>query len=317
MHIEHNSKHFTSYDEAALQKSILQCLLYFDIFQYPLLSSEIIQYSSIEIPSLHLVEHNLLALEDALLIYKFGDFYSVKNNPLLIERRKNGNKTAAEVMQKAFKRAKFIHIFPFVRSVNISGSLSKNYFDETTDFDFFIIAKENRIWLCRLLLTCYKKLFLFNSRKYFCINYYVDTAELEIPDKNLFAATEITTLKNQTGEKYYKDFIDANLWVKNYYPNFIETYTFLKQDESGFIKRVVEKICSGKLGDALEKISFSITKKFINKKYKHLNKEELSLNMRSRKHASKHHPQGFQMKVLKAFSEKCKDFEIKHQIDLT
>src|SRR4029453_8923510 len=84
--------------------------------------------------------------------------------------------------------------FPYVRCVCISGSLSKKYFDDTTDIDFFVITKPGRLWVCRTFLILFKKLFLLNSKKYFCINYFIDSDNLEIPDQNIFTATELTTL---------------------------------------------------------------------------------------------------------------------------
>nr|MBP9221682.1 hypothetical protein [Chitinophagales bacterium] len=249
-----------------------------------------------------------------LLIFKFGEYYSLKNDPSQIERRKNGNNAATDILPKALKRSKFIHKFPFVRSVNISGSLSKNYFDESTDFDFFIIAEKNRIWLCRLLLTLYKKIFLFNSRKYFCINYYIDTSDLLIPDKNLFSAVEIITLKNQTGEAVYKNFMERNTWVHEYFPNYYPDYQFMEERKIPLIKKIPERLFSGKVGNYFDDVAFRITTGFLKKKYEHLNKEEFNVNLRTKKNASKHHPQGFQFKVLNAFEEKCRDFEEKHEV---
>ncbi|MBC8048303.1 MAG: hypothetical protein H7Y00_16000, partial [Fimbriimonadaceae bacterium] len=234
LHVEHINKTFTDYDHAAVRKGVLRSLIYFDIFNYPLTISEIVQYSPVKLNGLSSVENILDELVESFLVFRFGEFYSLKNDPINIERRIKGNKYAADILHKALMRSQLIHRFPFVRSVNISGSLSKNYFDETTDFDFFVIAKENRIWLCRLFLTLYKKIFLLNSRKYFCINYYLDTEDMLIPDKNIFSATEIVTLKNQTGEDVFEKFIEANDWIQEYFPNTSIEYNYLKKDKNGW-----------------------------------------------------------------------------------
>ena len=223
--------------QEAVKSSVLRSLIYYDIFNYPLTANELIKFSSVKLHDIQSINNALDDLTQHLLIVKFGEYYSLKNDPSQIERRKNGNNAATDILPKALKRYKFIHKFPFVRSVNISGSLSKNYFDESTDFDFFIIAEKNRIWLCRLLLTLYKKIFLFNSRKYFCINYYIDTSDLLIPDKNLFSAVEIITLKNQTGEVVYKNFMERNTWVHEYFPNYYPDYQFMEERKIPLIKK--------------------------------------------------------------------------------
>ena len=52
------------------------------------------------------------------------------------------------------------------------------------------------------------------------------------------------------------------------------------------------------------------------KKFKGMDEAAFELNMRSRKDVSKHHPQGFQFRVLKMYDENCRAFEAKHGIPL-
>ena len=84
----------------------------------------------------------------------------------------------AKVLVKAKAKARFISKFPFVAAVGVSGSLSKGYYDSDSDIDFFIITQHNRLWICRTLLMVYKKIFLLNSRKYFCPNYFISSEQL-------------------------------------------------------------------------------------------------------------------------------------------
>src|SRR5690606_3777846 len=102
-----------------------------------------------------------------------------------------GNLMANKFSDIARKKAKLISQFPFVRGVMASGSLSKGYADEKSDIDFFIITIPNRLWIARTLLVLYKRIFLLNSHKFFCVNYFVDEKHLGIEEKNLFTATEL------------------------------------------------------------------------------------------------------------------------------
>lgn len=317
LHVEYLNKDFTAYDAEAVRSGIIRALIYFDIFNYPLTAAEIVQFSPVKLNGLAYAEAMLHGFESSCIIFRFGEYYSLRNDVTLVERRRTGNRNASDVWAKALRRSQFIYSFPFVRSVNISGSLSKNYFDETTDFDFFIITSPGRLWLCRMILTLYKKIFLLNSRKYFCVNYYIDTEDLSIPDENLFSATEIITLKNTAGETVYREFMQTNEWVKEFFPNHYPDYSYLENDKQRRFKIIAEKIFGGKPGKWLDDLSFRLTRGFINKKYKHLGDEVLKTNMRTKRHASKHHPQGFQFKVLKAYNEKCRDFETLHDIKLS
>lgn len=300
-----------------IHSAVVKALLYFDIFHYPLTLPEIVRFAGIRLFDLTEVESALEELEKELLVFRFGEFWALSNDFANIERRHIGNKHAAEIWNKAVRRSRFINKFPFVRSVNISGSLSKNYFDSEADFDFFIITHPNRLWICRTLLTAYKKIALFNSRKYFCINYFIDTDMLEIPDKNIYTATEIITLKNITGAKIFSDFMHANAWTTNFYPNFLPEHNYI---ESGirkyFLKSIFEKLMNNFIGNWLDNACLAITIQYWKRKFKELSFIELETNLRSRKHVSKHHPQGFQFKVLVALEKKRHVFEQQHNVTL-
>jgi len=302
--------------EAYLEAHILRALLYFDIFRYPLTQQEILLYLQIPVSHLHDIERSLHALCDKLQVYQFDDLYCLHNDISIIERRRRGNLMAGKIQEKASQRARLIHSFPFVRSVNISGSLSKNYFDKDSDLDFFIITAPKRLWLCRLLLTLYKKIWLLNSRKYFCINYFITTDHLEIPDRNIFTATEIITLKNHTGSSVYYRFMEQNDWVQEYFPNYRETFSKLDDVHHMRFKSFMEYILRSRMGDILDKWARKITKTFLHKKYNHLNRKEFEQRFRTTPSSSKHHPQGFQTKVLDAYSKTCAEFEQKHGINL-
>lgn len=296
--------------------AVFKVLAYFDVFKYPLTLPEIEKYATFRFHHLSEVEEALGFLTERLIIFQFGEFYSLRNEFCLITRRTTGNLAAFNIYKKAQKRAALIHLFPFVRSVNVSGSLSKNYFDDSTDIDYFIIAEPGRLWLCRLLLTFYKKVFLFNSRKYFCINYYIDSNHLEIPDKNLFSATEIVTLRNMSGCDYYERFVSANKWVNDYFPNHNEDYPVGSITNDTRIKKVLEWLFAGKVGSYLDARAQMLTRKFIQKKYKHISAEQAEVNLRTHKSVSKHHPQGFQFKVLSEYDKICRTMEEKHSVIL-
>ena len=300
----------------SLEKNILRALVYFDIFRYPLTLQEIVLFCQVRPAHLHEVEATLQDLCNRLLIFKFDDLYAIHNTIGIADRRRAGNKAAQEIMSKAERRARLIHAFPFVRSVNISGSLSKNYFDTSTDVDYFIITAPDRIWVTRLMLTFFKKVFLLNSRKYFCINYYIDSTHLAIPDHNLFAATEIITLKNVSGADIYLEFLAQNNWVSSYFPNFEAPSGIPVSQDIPFFKRITEFIVKGRFGDNVDNMCFKVMRFFLQKKYHTLNAEKFNVNMRADKHSSKHHPQGFQFKVLEAFEAGCIQFGQKHGITI-
>ena len=168
--------------------------MYYDIFNYPLNSEEIFRFLGIHHIDESIVVSRLLNLKERQIIFQFENFFTLNNNRAAMDRRMKGNIEAEKYLVLAEKKGKLIAKFPFVRAVLASGSLSKGYMDENSDLDFFIITAPNACGLRVLLLVLYKRLFLFNSHKYFCVNYFVDEDHLEIEEKNLFTATELATV---------------------------------------------------------------------------------------------------------------------------
>lgn len=296
--------------------SALKVLLYYDLFRYPLTAAEILYHCREQGCSEQQLSSGLQFLQSHQYICHIDGFYLLKNDPQLVQRRKLGNELAQRMLRKAADRSSLIARFPYVRGVCVSGSLSKDYFDETTDIDFFIITAPGRLWVCRSLLILFKKLLLLNSKKYFCVNYFIGSDSLEIPDKNIFTATELITLLPFYNHTLYSNFFSANEWVKDYYPNAAPREGFVLKEKESRVKHAMEQLLNGSLGEWLDRYFYKATVNHWKKKFPDLAAAEFEVNMRSRKDVSKHHPQGFQFRVLKHYRENCEAFEAKHGISL-
>jgi hypothetical protein len=307
-------------DVTLLAKAVIKTLLYFDIFNYPLTIDEIYEYCCEYPASKDEILGQLEIFEELGYVSRKDFFYQIRNNKMAasVERRIKGNKEAQRFLKIAKRFTKFITYFPFVRGVCLSGSLSKGYADSDSDIDYFIITEPGRLWIARTSLILFKKLFLFNSHKYFCVNYFIDTNSLEIPDKNLFAATELLSIIPAANADLYERLIVANKWIKEYYPNgTLKTNKYpVAHVNSGFMMRVGEKIFSGRFGDKMDDMCFRATLSVWKRKFNHFKKEEFDLNLRTRKNVSKHHPNGFQLKVMRNFEENVKRFEAEFNISL-
>lgn len=305
-------------DVDSLSKAVVRTLLYFDIFDYPLTETEISRYCQRVNADPELVRNALEQLTDEGFIFRFEEMYSLQNNYALVERRLAGNRKAKKFLHIARIVSKLISWFPYVRGVYLSGSLSKGYADKRSDIDYFIITAPGRLWLCRTLLITFKKIFLFNSRKYFCLNYFIDTDHLEIPDKNIFTATELAFIIPTYNESLYADLMHANEWERRYYPNLNIVEDFRRKKSSvPFFKNIMERIFDGDIGNRLEKYFFGLTVNHWNEKFKTHSAEQMELNFRSRPYVSKHHPQGMQMRVLQRLEDKIRAFENRFQLKLT
>ena len=298
-----------------IKKDILATLAYFNMFNYPLKKREIFIFLGHSDPE-HEFESALNLLVEECAVFKVGEFYSLHNNFSLCERRIKGNEKALLMLAKANKAASLISRFPYVRGVAVSGSLSKNFADDTADIDFFIIAAANRLWIARSFLHVFKKFtFLFNKQHFFCMNYFVDEAEPEIVEKNIYTATEIATLMPLRGNTVFENFYSANIWTKNFLPNNYMRISSARDISGSWFRIIMEKLLNNKAGDMLDSMLMKMTAKSwaAKTKRKKRNVRGVVMSLSASKHYSKPDPAAFQSKLLQHYENNLNDIFNLHE----
>jgi hypothetical protein len=289
----------------------LQTLAYFDMFCYPLTAEEIHSFLPIPLaPSDTRKALNELSARGC--IYRTGDFYSVRDDQAIAERRLQGNREAKRLLKIAYRIGRLLAKFPFVRGVGISGSLSKNFADERSDIDFFIITSANRLWIARTLLHGLKKLsFLAGRQHWFCMNYFIDETMLLMPERNIFIATELVTLRPVTGSRM-ADFFTTNLWAAGYFPNHSFYLSGNQQyKKRSWLQRSSEIIFNNRVGEWLDKYLMRVTQnRWLRKErmQKRNNRGE-PMALRVGRHFGRPDPAHFQQRVLDQYNARLSAIE--------
>jgi len=299
---------------SASANAVLLTTMYYDVFRHPLTLDELHKYCQWQSCTLSEVAVAVEELQALQVLDTTDGFYFIRGAENYINLRRERNQRALLYGHKAARWSRFISGFPFVRTVCISGSLSKGTMEKNGDIDYFIITEPGRLWITRTFLILFKKLFLLNSKKYFCVNYFIDTAHLSIPDRNLFTATEIVFVKPMRDAASFPSFVNENKWAKLFYPNATIEVPNIEPTRNGWAKRTVEKILIGSFGEWLDTRFFAMTLNRWKKKFPHLTESTFEIDFRSRKHVSKHHPQGFQGTVLRKIEEHRIALENRHNI---
>lgn len=293
----------------------LKAIIYFSMFEYPLTRDEIFIYSKCK--TLDEVDDEINVLLSKEIIFYIDGFYLNSNSPEHVKKRLRGNEMSKKIMPKAFRVSKFIGKFPFVECVCLSGALSKGYFDDKGDIDFFIITKPNRLWIARSLLIFYKKVFLLNSKKYFCVNYFISSDRLVISEKNRFTATEIITLIPTYGKQVFDSFMRSNTWVDDFFPNFLpQKPQTIYEIKKPYPTKIFEFLCDISFGKPLDNLLRKLTQKKWDLKFKHLKKDDFDLALKSTESVSKHHPQNFQKVVIGKLNTKYVKINEQHNLEL-
>ena len=287
--------------------AILSTLTYFDLFQYPLTEREVYFFLPRHTPPASF-EHALGELLSEGLVFACEGFYALRNDPGLVHRRKTGNALAARMLRTAERITALLSHFPYVRGVGVSGSLSKQYADEGSDIDLFIITSRDRLWIARTLLHLLKKCtFLIRREDWFCMNYFVDEAALEIPEKNLYTAIEIVTLLPMRGSDSFAEFRKANAWTDRYLPNSHGRVVFSRENKPSIGRRLLEKLLDNGFGDRLDHWLMTITARRWRQKTEEgrRNNRGIVLSMDATRHSARPDPKGFQWNLLETYERRC------------
>jgi hypothetical protein len=107
--------------------------------------------------------------------------------------------------------------FPFVRLVALSGACAHDNATDT-NVDLFLVVRRGRAWSVLLALLILAG--VLGRRRTLGLNYVVDEDGLSLPERDLFTAAEIVGLRPLAGAPGYLQFVEANAWVAERFPNF-------------------------------------------------------------------------------------------------
>ena len=225
-------------------KTLQQVLHYFSFFNHALSAKEILRYIAVP-ASLDTVEEGLSLLANEELVYeKQGWFALDSKSPELRIKHEELNKKRLKLARRV---GRFIGLFPFVRGVYLSGSLSKSGVQsKDDDLDFFILTASSRVWTTKFFLIAFKKIFLLNSEKYFCINLLMDENQLSLTKRNRYTATEVVSLVSLKNVQGLEQFLAANHWVKEYFPNVaIPDACAVESGYTGIVEHILNSLLGG------------------------------------------------------------------------
>lgn len=292
-------------------KSVLCTLIYFDLFNYPLTAKEIFERSTLK--TFNQVGEGLEELLSKGIVFYIKDFFCLHRNEALVEKRLAGNSHAAKSLQTAKRITHIIKRFPYVRGVMLSGSISKNYMDEDSDIDYFIITAPNRLWVSRLFFVLLQKIVFFNRYKYLCYNYMVDEDHVAITDQTFYTAIETSTLLPVYNFEAYQRFRESNLWSQAFFPNYPMAEEPLLKGKRSFAQRVGEFFFNNAFGEWLDKYLM----KKIETKWRRRHSPTMfagGRNLQLKRYTAKAHTENHYNRIMELYANKKKEYEQRYKI---
>jgi hypothetical protein len=299
---------------SALHHEVLKTLLYYDIWSHPLTSTELFAFLGVNSMTLHDFRNRLLDLTERGSIGRQGDYFFLREQSEgVVLRRKEKERHARRLWVMARIAAHIIKRCPFVRAILVSGDLSKNVADVHSDVDLFIITEPNRLWITRALLTIFKKTFLFNSKKFFCLNYFVSTDNLRHVEQNIFVATEIAHLKPLFNDRLFRAYLKENDWIRMFFPNFSSEYVspYPVSNRRSLLQGLAEMFFHLLPADRLDSFLMRSMQTIWKHRYPRFSEEERERIFRSTKKESRAYVGDFEQKILTLYSHRLSEYGLK------
>ena len=296
----------TSEKFTRFQEDILRTILYFDIFRHPLTAEEVYRYLPSDSTSPERITAECQRAPLSSFIRRETGYYTFAGNEkqyglseerLKKEERARGYRFAARFMARIIRR------FPFVRGICVSGELSKGVASENGDVDYLIITANDRLWITRTLLILFKKLFLFNRKKFFCLNHFVSERSMATKERTLYSALEIATLIPLTDYERYLAYQEANAWIREYLPN-SRAHSgdwLVGSGREGLIQRGLEYFLRGAFGDSLDNFLNEYWKRVWKRRYPEFSDEQRISLFRSEKDVSTSYVGDFLPKIMNQY----------------
>jgi len=241
----------------ALNRAILQTVIYADVFDYPLTVAEIQRYlTGLPAP----VETVAALLQDGALVpdrlSRVGEYYLLPGRAAIVARRARRREIARRLWPQALQYGRLIAGLPFVRMLAVTGSLAMNNADEAADLDYLVVTQPGRLWLCRALILALGRAAALRGVQ-LCPNYLVTECALEFPDQSLYAAHELAQMVPLAGWDVYERMRALNPWVGRFLPNAygaptLASVRIVPGPSSPRVQSVLEAALSTPLADRLE-----------------------------------------------------------------
>ena len=196
-------------------RAVFHTLAYADVFDYPLTAPEVYRYLTSTTATMQEVQH---ALSDDSHFSQVEGYFTLRAREEIVETRKRRAKIAARLWRKATRYGRIIARLPFVRMVAVTGSLSMNNAEEGKDIDYMIVTEPNHLWTCRALSLLIARIAKLEGVQ-LCPNYLVTIHALELNERSLYVAHEVTQMIPISGVEIYEDIRRCNDWIHDYLPH--------------------------------------------------------------------------------------------------
>jgi hypothetical protein len=236
-----------------LSEAIQKTVAYGDLFDFPMTLSEIHRY--LESAPAEVAEVRQAAERMAPeRLQQVGQFFVLPGRTQLAELRRRRTEVSARLWPEAVRCAGSLGRLPFVRMVAVTGALAMNNVDEGADLDYLIVTEPRRVWLCRAMIIQLVRIHRLRG-VVICPNWILSEEAIELDQRDLFSARELTQMVPVFGPAVYRRMMEANGWIRGLLPNAVGPPHIGRSVAAGgsAVARFAEVVLRSPAGDPLER----------------------------------------------------------------
>ena len=207
----------TSGRSGEVDRAILRTVLYAALFQAPLTVSQL--HRALMDVGVDRIEIRGRLRRSYLRerIEQTEEYVYLRGREGCLDMHRERRRRTADLLDAHRALLRMVARFPFVRLVALSGACAH---DNATDsnVDLFLVVRRGRTW--SVLLVLLALIGALGRRRTLRLNYVVDEDGTSLPERDLFTAAEIVGLRPLAGGPGYLQFVEANAWVAERFPNF-------------------------------------------------------------------------------------------------
>lgn len=202
-----------------VEQAVVEAVVYSDIFDYPLTTSEIHRYLVGVALSREALD-NLLQTGQLVSRYlsQRDGYFTLPGREAIVETRRQRERQAALLWPRALRYGRIIASLPFVRGVAITGELAMDNVGTDSDIDYFIVTAPGRLWLCRLMIVGVVR-YAAPRGDVVCPNFLLSEDALALHNRDLYTAHEVAQMVPIYGHETYWRIRELNSWVDGILPN--------------------------------------------------------------------------------------------------
>jgi len=222
------------------ESAVLETVVFFDLFDYPLTSFEIWQ----NLPRIKIsFEQFAATLPENQSLDKQNGFYFLKGREKIVAERQKNYREALQKIKIARRFIKYLRLIPFVKGVALCNSLGYLNARKTDDIDLFVLVEPRKLWLTRGLAVLLAELLATRpssgkTRNAICLSFFAtetaDLSSLRLQPQDLSSCqsgredpyfnwwlTRLLPLYDVGG--VWQEFFTRNAWIYGQHPNFFLT----------------------------------------------------------------------------------------------